>query len=83
VFTSWRRAQRITRYPHGEDEVYYVASGRGKMRTGSLENTLSFEVGPGTIIFVPALLQHVFYDVSERLSVLVFFGSGSSTMKAP
>jgi mannose-6-phosphate isomerase-like protein (cupin superfamily) len=68
--------------PHSEDEVYYVASGRAKMRTGSEENTRSFEVGPGTIIFVPARLHHLFYDISERLSVLVFFATGSSTLKA-
>jgi mannose-6-phosphate isomerase-like protein (cupin superfamily) len=69
--------------PHGEDEVYYVASGRAKMRTGSDENIRSFEVGPGTIIFVPARLHHVFYDIGERLSVLVFFAAVRSSVKVP
>ena len=59
--------------PHHEDEVYYVASGQAKMRTGSDGNARTFEVGPGTIIFVPARLQQSFCEISERLSVVVFF----------
>ncbi len=59
--------------PHHEDEVYYVASGHAKMRTGSDGNARTFEVGPGTIICVPARLHHSFCEISERLSVVVFF----------
>ena len=59
--------------PHHEDEVYYVASGQAKMRTGSDGNAKTFKVGPGTIIFVPARLHHSFCEISERLSVVVFF----------
>jgi mannose-6-phosphate isomerase-like protein (cupin superfamily) len=60
--------------PHSEDEVYYVVSGQAKMRTASEGDFKSFEVSPGTIIFVPARVHHSFYDISERLAVLVFFG---------
>jgi len=60
--------------PHSEDEVYYVVGGHAKMRTGSEGDFNSFDVSPGTIIFVPASVHHSFYDISERLAVLVFFG---------
>jgi mannose-6-phosphate isomerase-like protein (cupin superfamily) len=60
--------------PHSEDEVYYVVSGHAKMRTDSEGNFNSFDVSPGTIIFVPAKVDHSFYEISERLAVLVFFG---------
>jgi mannose-6-phosphate isomerase-like protein (cupin superfamily) len=68
--------------PHSEDEVYYVVSGRAKMRTGSDGDFESFDVGPGTIIFVPARVHHLFYDITERLAVLVFFGPPSSSHDA-
>jgi mannose-6-phosphate isomerase-like protein (cupin superfamily) len=60
--------------PHSEDEVYYVVSGRAKMRTDSEGDFKSFDVSPGTIIFVPARVHHLFYDITEQLAVLVFFG---------
>jgi len=36
--------------PHTEDEVYYVISGRGKVTVGDEVR----DVGPGSIVFVPA-----------------------------
>jgi mannose-6-phosphate isomerase-like protein (cupin superfamily) len=60
--------------PHSEDEVYYVVSGHAKMRTDSEGTFKSFDVSPGTIIFIPARVHHSFYDIGERLAVLVFFG---------
>jgi mannose-6-phosphate isomerase-like protein (cupin superfamily) len=60
--------------PHSEDEVYYVASGRAKMMINSDGDTQSFDVCPGTIIFVPARVHHSFYNITERLAILVFFG---------
>jgi mannose-6-phosphate isomerase-like protein (cupin superfamily) len=60
--------------PHTEDEVYYIAGGRAKMRIGSESEAKTYDADPGTIIFVPARVHHSFYDISERLSVLVFFG---------
>ena len=60
--------------PHSEDEVYYVASGRAKMTIDSDGDAQSFDVSPGTIIFVPARVHHSFYDITERLALLVFFG---------
>jgi mannose-6-phosphate isomerase-like protein (cupin superfamily) len=64
--------------PHSEDEVYYVVSGQAKMRTESEGDFKSFDASPGTIIFVPARVHHAFYDISEGLEVLVFFGPPAS-----
>ena len=55
--------------PHTEDEMYYVVSGRGRMKSGNEDQA----VGPGTVIFVAAGVEHCFYDVVENLTVLVFF----------
>lgn len=68
--------------PHAEDEVYYVASGRAKMKIGSIGDVRSFNVVPGTIIFVPARVHHSFYDITEKLAVLVFFGAKESAQRA-
>ena len=61
--------------PHSEDEVYYVVCGRAKMKTDSEGDFKSFDVSPGTIIFIPARVIHSFYDIRDRLAVLVFFGA--------
>ena len=55
--------------PHGEDEVYYVVRGRARVRVAAAER----DVGPGSLIFVPATVPHRFEDVSEELTLLVFF----------
>ena len=33
----------------------------------------SREVGPGSVVFVPARVAHRFHDISEELSIVVFF----------
>jgi mannose-6-phosphate isomerase-like protein (cupin superfamily) len=55
--------------PHKEDEMYYVVRGRSRMRVGT-ENRA---IGPGSVIFVAAEVEHRFYDIAEELMVLVFF----------
>ena len=67
--------------PHSEDEVYYVAGGRAKMKIGSDGDVKSFDVSPGTIIFVPAHEHHAFYDITERLAVLVFFAPAEGSAR--
>ena len=69
--------------PHSEDEVYYVASGRAKMMTHSDGNSSTFDVSPGTIIYVPAQVHHAFYDITERLALLVFFGPAAGSVIRP
>ena len=55
--------------PHTEDEVYYVVAGRGKFRAGAEVQ----EVGPGALLFVERLVEHRFFDITEPLTLLVFF----------
>ena len=55
--------------PHGEDEVYYVASGRAHVRVGQEDR----EIAPGAIIFVKAGVEHRFHSITEELLLLVFF----------
>jgi mannose-6-phosphate isomerase-like protein (cupin superfamily) len=55
--------------PHGEDEVYYVLSGRALIRVGNEDHT----VGPGSVVFVPAAVAHRFHQIAEELVSLVFF----------
>lgn len=55
--------------PHDEDEVYVVMSGRAMIRVGSEDRA----VGPGSIVFVPARVDHRFHDIEEELRVLVVF----------
>ena len=55
--------------PHGEDEVYYVLSGRGIFRVGEADHLVS----EGMALFVEAGLPHRFHSISEDLTLLVFF----------
>lgn len=55
--------------PHKEDELYYVVRGRAHMRVGTEEQV----VKTGSVIFVAAGVEHLFFDISEELEVLVFF----------
>lgn len=56
--------------PHGEDELYYVVAGRGRVRLGAATR----EIQPGSVVFVAATVPHTFYDITERLELLVVFG---------
>ena len=55
--------------PHTEDEVYYVASGRGRISVGSEDR----EVQAGSVIYVAANVEHRFHSITEDLDILVFF----------
>jgi mannose-6-phosphate isomerase-like protein (cupin superfamily) len=56
--------------PHGEDEIYIVVRGQARFQAG----TSDAEVGPGSVLFVPARLEHRFHTVRSPLDVLVVFG---------
>jgi mannose-6-phosphate isomerase-like protein (cupin superfamily) len=58
--------------PHDEDEVYYVLSGRGRVRIGKEVRA----VGPGSILYVEATSQHSFFEIDEDITLLVFFATG-------
>jgi mannose-6-phosphate isomerase-like protein (cupin superfamily) len=55
--------------PHTEDEIYIVAAGRAKLVSGGEEA----EVGPGSVIYVPAGEVHRFTEIAEDLAVVVIF----------
>ena len=55
--------------PHREDEIYYVIRGRARFKAGSEDR----EVSAGSVIFVAAQVGHRFYDITEELTILVFF----------
>jgi mannose-6-phosphate isomerase-like protein (cupin superfamily) len=60
--------------PHQEDEVYVVRAGRARLRMADQDQP----VGPGSVLFVAGTVPHRFHDVTERLSVLVFFAPAES-----
>lgn len=57
--------------PHLEDEVYFVVSGRAKVRIAGQER----EVRPGNILFIRSTLDHSFFDIEEDLTVVAVFGA--------
>ena len=59
-----------TQTPHTEDEIYVVTSGRAVIETPGG----TAPVAPGSVIFVPALEEHRFTNVTEDLALLVIFG---------
>jgi len=55
--------------PHTEDEVYYVASGRGAIAVAGESRS----VAAGSVVFVKAGVEHRFHSIEEELVILVFF----------
>ena len=55
--------------PHRTDEVYYVLSGRAKIRVEGETRAVS----TGSVIFVKAEAEHRFVDIEEDIHLLVFF----------
>src|SRR5205823_13896840 len=72
-----KAGQEDRQQPHTEDEVYYVLQGKASFRSG--EERLA--VGPGSMIFVERLAVHRFYDITEDLTVLVFFAPAEGSLK--
>jgi mannose-6-phosphate isomerase-like protein (cupin superfamily) len=65
--------------PHTEDEIYVVTAGRARVATPDG----AAEVGPGSVIFVPAGEEHRFVDVSEDLTLLVVFAPAYGSRGKP
>jgi quercetin dioxygenase-like cupin family protein len=63
--------------PHTEDEVYLVVSGKASFRAGGWEQA----VAPGSLIFVERDAEHRFVDITEDLTVLVFFAPPEGLLK--
>jgi len=58
-----------TQSPHREDEMYYVVRGRAHFRAGDEDR----EIFSGDVLFVAKNVEHRFHDITEELTVLVFF----------
>ena len=63
--------------PHTEDEVYYVVSGRGKIKVADEDR----DVQAGSIIYVSKNVEHRFHSVEEELRVIVFFAPAEYSNK--
>ena len=60
-----------TQLPHEEDEIYYVIAGSATFRTESGEQKIT----TGSVLYVAASAEHRFVDVTEDLTLLVFFAA--------
>lgn len=60
--------------PHLEDEVYFVVSGRAKLRIAGQER----KVTAGNILYVRATSKHSFFDIEEDLTLIAVFGGSPS-----
>lgn len=65
----WPAGATDRQRPHVQDEVYYVISGRGAIRVDREDRPLR----PGSLVFVPAGVEHRFHDIEEDMRVLVFW----------
>ncbi len=63
--------------PHLEDEIYFVVEGKATLKVGDDEK----EVGPGSILFVGATEEHSFFNITEDLTLLAFFGKADLSVK--
>ena len=60
-----------TQQPHAQDELYFVAQGRGWFVNGPTRHAFQ----PGDALFVPAGVPHRFEDFSDDLMLwVVFYG---------
>jgi mannose-6-phosphate isomerase-like protein (cupin superfamily) len=64
-----RAREQDAQTPHDQDELYYVVSGRGTIRVSEDDR----EIGPGSIVFVEAGVEHRFHTITSNLTVLVVF----------
>lgn len=63
--------------PHTEDEVYYVVSGRAKIKVAD-ENR---KVQAGTVVYVAKNVDHRFHSIEQDLTVLVVFAPAEDSKK--
>jgi mannose-6-phosphate isomerase-like protein (cupin superfamily) len=72
-----KAGQADEQQPHTEDEVYVVLSGKAVFRDGGREQA----VAPGSILFVERAAEHRFVNITEDLTVLVFFSPPDGSLK--
>ncbi len=59
--------------PHDEDEVYFVLTGKARMRLGDEDR----EVKPGTLLYIRAATDHSFFEIEEDMTLLVLFATSA------
>jgi quercetin dioxygenase-like cupin family protein len=64
--------------PHTEDEVYYVVSGRAKIKVANEDQA----VQSGSIVYVAKNVEHRFHSIEEELTLLVFFAPAEYSNKS-
>jgi mannose-6-phosphate isomerase-like protein (cupin superfamily) len=72
-----KAGQADEQQPHTEDEVYLVVSGKASFRSGGRGQA----VAPDSLIFVERAAEHRFVDITEDLTVLVFFAPPEGSLK--
>jgi mannose-6-phosphate isomerase-like protein (cupin superfamily) len=60
--------------PHREDEIYVVVKGSGTITVAGE----SRPIGPGSVVFVAADVEHRFSDFADDLEILVLFAPAYS-----
>lgn len=65
--------------PHTEDEVYYVVSGKAKIKVSDAEGNR--DVQAGSIVYVAKNVEHRFHSIEEALTVIVFFAPAEYSSK--
>jgi mannose-6-phosphate isomerase-like protein (cupin superfamily) len=63
--------------PHTEDEVYYVVSGRAKIKVADEDRA----VQTGSVVYVAKNVDHRFHSIEEELLVIVFFAPAEYSNK--
>jgi mannose-6-phosphate isomerase-like protein (cupin superfamily) len=63
--------------PHTEDEVYYVVSGKAKIKVADEDRA----VQAGSIVYVAKNVKHRFHSIEEELTLLVFFAPAEYSLK--
>ncbi|MCI0554378.1 MAG: cupin domain-containing protein [Anaerolineae bacterium] len=63
--------------PHTEDEVYYVVSGKAKIKVADEDR----DVQAGSIVYVAKNMEHRFHSIEEELTLLVFFAPAEYSNK--
>ena len=75
TIARWPAGSVDDQTPHTEDEVYHVVAGRARLVIDGSDQP----VGPGSVAFVAAGVDHRFIEIAEDLEVLVFWSPARGT----
>jgi mannose-1-phosphate guanylyltransferase len=64
------------KYPHDEDELYYILSGSGTARVGDEE----YALGEGDLLYVERGREHAFVDIEAELTALIVFAGAEENV---